>query len=148
MRSAPAVLYPLDSGRMGAWVLTAFALTSLAFVLVCVWLQDAGWFAFLTLSASLPCLWLSLRAQVEVRAQSAKPRHLSWDGDSWWLAEGAATHLPGRIRVVMDLQAVLLLEFSSPSSPPGPSAQWLWVQRRVNPAGWADLRRAVYCLAP
>ena len=146
MRSAPAVHYPLDPGRLGARIQTLLGLTSLAFVVVCVWLQDSAWFAFLALSACLPGLWLSWRAQAEVRIPG-KPRHLSWDGDSWWWSCGDM-HLPGRVRVVMDLQAALLLEFSSPSSSPGPSVQWLWVQRRVNPAGWTDLRRAVYCLAP
>jgi len=68
--------------------------------------------------------------------------HLAWDGAGWTWEAGAAPATAGRLRVSVDLQRVLLVQWRGD----GP-AHWLWLERAGAPERWADLRRAVYSRA-
>lgn len=107
-------------------------------------LQPRGWHVFDMAFLSLAVFFLGWRS---LSLQQEGGSHLSWDGQLWCLMD-VNQYLAGRVLVMWDLQAVLLLRFDPPSSEPGPSARWLWVERRTAPAMWADLRRAVYSNAP
>jgi hypothetical protein len=67
---------------------------------------------------------------------------LAWDGEAWaWTASRDPE--PGTLQAVLDLQDVLLLRWHAASG----VQRWLWAERRVQPATWDDLRRAVYSRA-
>lgn len=66
---------------------------------------------------------------------------LSWDGRQWrWTG---APQGVGRVRVCLDLQGLLLLQWRADSA----STAWLWLEARCSPGRWSDLRRAVYSRA-
>ena len=63
---------------------------------------------------------------------------LAWDGATWrWASAGRSAS--GRVAVRLDLQHSLLIRFDAP-----PVRQWLWLERKLQPGSWDDLRRAVY----
>ncbi|MEK9802187.1 MAG: hypothetical protein VW475_02130 [Curvibacter sp.] len=64
---------------------------------------------------------------------------LAWDGQTWRWPSGQAAQ-PGAVRVRLDLQQALLLEFR----PARGRGVWLWLERRLAPLHWDDLRRAVH----
>jgi hypothetical protein len=67
---------------------------------------------------------------------------IAWDGGSWTWTRTAHPE-SGEPEVVVDLQSVLLLRWSGEAG----RRHWLWAERRMKPATWADLRRAVYSRA-
>jgi toxin CptA len=68
---------------------------------------------------------------------------LQWDGQSWWW-DAAGTRVSGELKPRLDLQSVLLLDFSAHTG----SRKWLWLERRTAPSRWSALRRAVHAPAP
>jgi toxin CptA len=138
MHSAPSVTYPVGRSRWAA------ALLSLA------WLAGAAATLQWTLrhevsAARLAVAWLVLSAAGAVAAWRwrAQPRgSLAWDGAGWTWDASVAPAASGRLRVSVDLQRVLLVQWHGA----GP-AQWLWLERASAPERWADLRRAVYSRA-
>jgi hypothetical protein len=76
-----------------------------------------------------------------------QPRHwtLRWDGETWSLAFDADSRAPrvGNVSVSLDLEAALLLTFSSADGQRA-SHVWLPVTRSGQPAQWHALRCALY----
>jgi hypothetical protein len=104
-------------------------------------LAVAAWQPGWTLAAAmglllLPGVWLVL--------QSVPPREgqLFWDGADWHL-DGPQT-MQGRLTLVLDLQQVLLLRWTSPISEAPHATRWLWLEKSGDPVIWMDVRRAVY----
>ena len=67
---------------------------------------------------------------------------LAWDGQFWrWEGQGyQAGVAEQKLSVAVDFQSRLLLRLENPAH----AHLWLWVERRVLPERWLDLRRAVY----
>ena len=63
---------------------------------------------------------------------------LAWDGAVWRFESGSGRAFMGVLRVHMDGQSRLLVSLQ------GDRTLWLWLERRMQPERWADLRRAVY----
>lgn len=84
-------------------------------------------------------------------AGSAGGRRLRWDGADWWF--GRPGEIPdhmeiGRLRVMLDLSAFMLLSFKPLQAQARPRVQWIAVQRRGLDAHWHALRCAVYSAPP
>jgi toxin CptA len=67
---------------------------------------------------------------------------LQWDGQSWWWDSGG-TRVSGELKPRLDLQSVLLLDFSAHTG----FRKWLWLERQTAPSRWSALRRAVHAPA-
>ena len=67
---------------------------------------------------------------------------LAWDGQSWrWESMGYQAGVTEyQVVVAADFQNMVLLRLENPAN----ARLWLWVERRVSPERWLDLRRAVY----
>lgn len=61
---------------------------------------------------------------------------LHWDGQQWWLTQGALAQ-PGQPELVWDLDRACVLRWH------GRGSRWLWLARRREPAGWHALRVAL-----
>jgi hypothetical protein len=138
MHSAPSVTYPVGQSRWGACLL------------VLVWLAGVAATLQWTLGhqvapGRLAAAWFVLLAAGGVSAWKwwAAPRGLlSWDGAGWTLDAAVAPAAPGDLRVGLDLQRLLLVQWRG-----GGRTQWLWLERSGSPEHWDDLRRAVYSRA-
>lgn len=146
MRAAPA--FRLTLRRFGVWRSAVWALTGLAWTSTGAWLLASGGpggAARLGLAAlAVLAAWgwgRSLARQL--------PARLRWDGQLWWLARQAAPEQSGRIAVMLDLGAWMLLRFRpTHDGGPRPRDQWLPAQRRGHEAEWHALRGTVYSLPP
>jgi toxin CptA len=98
--------------------------------------QGPGFWHFIALSGTLGVVaWAMLdwlRAPVGA---------LSWESGHWrWNGLNPGT---GQLRVCLDLQALLLLQWRADDA----STAWVWLERSRSPERWSDLRRAVYSRA-
>ena len=93
----------------------------------------AGW-------AGAALLWLACTATALWFVASLPEGALAWDGAAWCFEAGGRPAAGGTLRVHMDAQSYLLVSLQGS----GRSVQWLWLERRMQPGRWADLRRAVY----
>ncbi len=137
MHAAPSVTYPVGRSRLGGWLLLACWAVGAAVSLLWAWQAAApGWRQGLGLVASAACGWLALRWW-----RAAPAGELSWDGAQWaWSGPGDSG--AGQLRVVIDLQGLLLLRWEGCAG-----VHWLWLERSAAPQRWGDLRRAVYSRA-
>jgi toxin CptA len=140
MHSAPTVSFPVgrsrDAGRLllGLWAMGA-ASAGLAIFQLDAMGARAALLALSVLCTGGACWWLG---------QRTAPGDLRFDGQHWSLS-GQRRALPaGRAQVGLDLQFLMLVLLVAPEGP----GQWLWLERRANPARWPALRRAVYSRAP
>lgn len=138
MHDAPAVSYP--AGRSFVAGATMF----LAWAAGC-----AGLVAWRVQAQATPVAFAAAAAVLMAggifawRAWLRSPRGmLSWDGLGWTWA-GASAAQPGAPEVALDAQRLMLLRWRGGAG----AAQWLWLERRAQPARWDDLRRAVYSRA-
>ena len=65
---------------------------------------------------------------------------LAWDGQVWTLQCAAQTQLCGSLTVDLDLQRRMAVRLVATDG----STRWLWLERKLEPLRWGDLRRAVY----
>jgi toxin CptA len=158
MRNAPSVSYPV--GRSFLRTLLHVA------ALVLIWLVCGAW-ALLARAddpqRGLVGLVGLLVSAVLVWALRRPARgRLRWDGQDWFWSDTArpsADERRGRIRVRLDWQSGMLLEFrpGSPSSAQRPEdsssqeeslwlrpSRWLWVEQDQAPLYWNALRRAAW----
>ncbi len=85
-------------------------------------------------------LWLACAGTALRFAARLPEGELAWDGASWHFEAPGCTVAGGALRVHMDGQSRLLVSLQGN----GGRIQWLWLERRMQPERWADLRRAVY----
>ena len=137
MHSAPSVTYPVGRSRWGASLLALAWLAGVTATLQWTLHHEVA-------SVRLAAAWLVLLATGAAAAWKwrAAPRgSLAWDGAGWtW--DGLAAAATGSVRVSVDLQRVLLVQWRGAGQ-----AQWLWLERASSPERWDDLRRAVYSRA-
>jgi hypothetical protein len=69
------------------------------------------------------------------------PLVLRWDGATWFCDE-----VPGEARVMLDLDAWLLLRFEP--APNGLPRRWIAAARSASDGPWASLRSALYSRRP
>ncbi|KAB2905214.1 MAG: hypothetical protein F9K35_01995 [Burkholderiaceae bacterium] len=134
---APFVRFGAGRSRRPWWAVGALA--------ACSALALAGW---ATGGASKPpfqlaaaaALWLAC-VTVALHFTARLPQgDLVWDGGLWRF-EGAGTRdAAGVLRVHMDGQSHLLLSLREATG----TVRWFWLERRMQPERWDDLRRAVY----
>jgi hypothetical protein len=136
MHKAPAVRYPLGPSRFLAWLLAIFWFGGAAVFSLGALVQPSGdgirvlgWI-FPPLSAVLAWHWWRARVAGE----------LHWDGQQWLYSTGSLTQ-PGTLRVQIDLQTYLWIEWRTLGTG---KVEWLWVERDRLPVVWQDFRRAVF----
>lgn len=130
--------------RFGAWRCASALAGALATAVACAWLVQSVE-AELSAAVVTACAGLVLTA---VLARPVAAFSLRWDTRSWHLGpESSRGEEPeaGRVRVVLDLGAWLLLRFSADSSR---RVTWLPVQRAGHEADWPALRRTVHGARP
>ncbi|MCZ8254075.1 MAG: hypothetical protein O9327_00155, partial [Polaromonas sp.] len=137
--NAPPVIYPLGRSRFLGVLLLGLWLCGLLATLL--WhVQGAGRFdwRFMLIAGSV----LGAGVVAGIGWQNAPAGRLAWDGQVWrWESPGyEAGAVDYELCVLADFQHVLLLRLESP----GRARLWLWVERRVMPERWLDLRRAAY----
>ncbi|WP_427915290.1 hypothetical protein ACPWT1_10405 [Ramlibacter sp. MMS24-I3-19] len=112
----------------------ATALVSVAWVAA----GASGWRAWLVAS-----LVLALGVVAAFTWWRTPEGALAWDGSRWtWAPAGVSIAREGSLRVVLDLQGLLLVRWSAPGA-----MQWLWLQPQGTRSHWDALRRAVYSRA-
>ena len=135
MHSAPSVSYPV--GRALFAGLLALVLWTAGAAVTWLWLRDSdasGW------RHAAGAILLALIGGWSLLAWLRSPRgELQWDGAGWTAPQEASA---GSLRVVLDLQQVMLVRWLPPQS-----GQWIWLERRRSPQRWLDVRRAVYSRA-
>ncbi|MGA0572532.1 hypothetical protein ACO2Q9_17595 [Variovorax sp. VNK109] len=77
---------------------------------------------------------------------------LRWDGEDWTLlgfTVAAKANALGRVSVILDFQHNLLLQLDLAGGRSGwcSRPRLVWLERRLAPPDWDDLRRAVYSRA-
>jgi hypothetical protein len=149
MHHAPSVSYP--AGRCALW----------GFILLAVALVMAGVFWRVWPSLAVPVRWacgagLLLWCVWAVHGAVRQPR--GWiryhapapaspvSGPAWaWLRSPGADPVPLHgLRVVVDLQDLLLIELAGGAAAP----RWAWLSASGAPADWLALRRALRFTAP
>ncbi len=111
-----------------------------AVTLMLVWHQinsGAGWRLMMEgafVAAATAACWTGCKKQAA--------GDLLWDGAGWHYkaADDLDTHPISHLRVVADLQRVLILQARLEAG----TQVWLWPDRASSPARWLDLRRAVH----
>ncbi len=135
MHHAPSVSYPV--GRPLFPGLLALVLWMADAAVTWAWLRESeapGW------RQATAAILLVLIGGWSLLAWLRSPiGELHWDGAGWTAPHEAGA---GSLRVVLDLQQVMLVRWLPPQS-----AQWLWLERRRSPQRWLDVRRAVYSRA-
>ena len=136
--NAPPVVYPLGRSRfLGGLLLGVWFAGMVSALLWCSGSQASSWrlglsgFSILAAGAAARAAW-----------QRMPTGQLAWDGQFWqW--EGAAGEgglAQGAVSVIMDIQHGLLLRLENQAG----TQAWLWLEKKILPARWLDLRRAVY----
>ena len=136
MRAAPQVLYPLGKPRLRHALLTLLLLATLSVMAAVAILQPGHRLWVLMGLLLLPAIGFSWRVGPPPGTR------LLWDGQCWHL-QGTGP-ISGQLQVVLDLQRVLLLRWSSSISDPDHAWTWLWIEQDADPVIWMDVRRAVY----
>jgi len=146
MRVAPAVQAPSRSA--GAWLHIQLALYALSAAVATWWVgaQLLGASAWLA-SGSLLCgLAAALAARLALPATAWR---LSWVGGSWRLQAPDREELVGRVAVMLDLGAWMLVRFAAqPAARYGRGAVWLPLSRNADATAWPALRVALYAPQP
>jgi hypothetical protein len=139
MRAAPAV--SVKGSDSGAWLWALRVLWLLSAAVAALWAIERADPASLSVAAlTVICLlWGAWRTM--------QPRRwtLRWDGETWSLAFDDHSSAPrvGNVKVSLDLEAALLLTFSSVDDQ-GACHVWLPMIRSGQPAQWHALRCALY----
>lgn len=137
---APAVRFGVKRSRALSWGGCALAAAGAAGLLL--WAASGAPKPIVGL-AGVALLWLGC-VSVALRFVACMPQgDLAWDGVSWRFEAGGCPSVTGALRVHMDGQSRLLVSLHGKGQPD----HWLWLERRMHPERWADLRRAVYSRA-
>jgi len=135
MHKAPAVDYPVGLSRyLNLAFFSVWFFVAGVYVVWWLLVDRTGWQHVLATVATLIAVALSIRAW-----RTSSIGKLQWDGQTWWWESGVF-HVSGEIRPRLDLQGLMLLEFSGHSR----ARHWLWLQQQAAPLRWSALRRAVY----
>ncbi len=143
MHNAPSVAYPVGRCAFQRWVFAVICVISGAVLVAWAWMQPLSWvwgLAVVTwciaVVTGLHACWRSMGT-------------LSWTGQVWcWhgSSEGSDDAL-GEVRVAIDVQGALLLEWTPLSADKPFATRWLWLGAENVPKLWQDLRRAVFATA-
>jgi len=106
-------------------------------LLWCIGSQPSGWrmalsgFSVLAAGAAARAAW-----------QRMPTGQLAWDGQFWhWQGTNDQGGLAEcALSVIVDIQHGLLLQLENQAG----MQAWLWLEKKIVPARWLDLRRAVY----
>lgn len=152
MHSAAAVSYPVGRSAMRtALYLAPVALGGLACLAWALMSVPEDFFPLPVLPVFLFWLMTSAWALSAVLRPAAGVLH--WNGRNWLWEDntdtqaGQSADQEGRIRVRLDWQSGLLLEFlplSARETGRLHRSTWLWLSRDADPASWDSLRRAVF----
>ncbi len=140
MHNAPSVTYPVGRCAFQRWVYVGVSVTSAGMLVAWAWMQSPDWvWGFAT---GVWCLAVVTGAHACWQGVST----LCWTGQDWCLyrASQDAINGLGEVRVVLDVQGALLLEWTPLSADKPFATQWLWLGAENAPKLWQDLRRAVF----
>ena len=139
-RHSPAVRYPLQRSRVLRWIWLWMVVV--AGVLLIAWIAfGAGHGSTWGWRAGMATVLWALCAGCGWQALQRQPAgSLSWNGRRWvWECETRSRELEGAPRIVLDMQDLLVLNFSGGSR--------FVLERTWAPQDWAQVRRAVYSSA-
>lgn len=151
MHGAAAVSYPVGRSAMRtAFYLAPVTLGGLACLAWALESAPEDFFPLPVLPVFLSWLMTSAWAASSVLRPAAGVLH--WNGRNWLWEDNAQGRQgkegqEGRIRVRLDWQSGLLLEFlplSAKESGRLHRSTWLWLSRGADSASWDGLRRAVF----
>ena len=138
---APAVLYP--AGRSAALAAGSGLLVLGGLLALGYWAVQGAWrHPWWVLWAAF-ATWLAAMVWALQFWRALPMGDLYWSGAHWELKSSYRTVTGVRLCVHADLQRFLLVRLESADQPPC----WLWLERRLRPERWNDLRRAVYSRA-
>jgi len=146
MHTAPPVRMSLVVD--GGWQAFSTLAAAIAAANCAAWLsQHARWPAAITAGAAIAAA-LVAAACVQARLHRVmRGGVLAWDSAQWsWAAHGE-TPCAGDARVMLDLDAWLLLRFE-PAAPRPARARWLVATRGMAGAAWPAWRAALYSRRP
>lgn len=136
--NAPPVIYPLGRSSLLGGLLLGCWFAGVCAVLL--WWQAEQLFDRRMALAAFFVLLAGLAARSSWRHL---PRgQLAWDGEAWrWESLGYQTGVAEhKMVVIADFQRRLLLRLENQAG----ARLWLWLEQKVMPERWMDLRRAVY----
>jgi toxin CptA len=137
MHGAPSVSHPVGRSSMGACVVGAVWLAAAAAILA--WSRAGASGPRLLIAAALTALLGGLAASWWREPQGT----LAWDGERWtWCTSESPLGQQGTLSVIVDLQRLLLVRWTSPGG-----QHWFWLQPAASRDRWVALRRAVYSRA-
>lgn len=153
MHSAPSVTYPVGRSRFEGVLLAVLWGLGLLAGGIFWWDSHQGWRAVLLTMLSL--IGGAVAVLTWLRSASGL---LRWDGAEWTLlastdeledARSPKALALEQVSVVLDFQRWLLVDVPRASGRGMRSAgpRLIWLERRLAPADWDDLRRAVYSRA-
>lgn len=134
--------------RYGVWRAAAVSMVASTTAAVAAWLVHSH---VMTLVWAVLCLLVSASVALLAHAWRLRPVSLRWDSQRWHLGPLTTTgHEPdaGRLVVVMDFGAWMLLRFLPDSATMLRPGVWLPVQRLGHEPAWHSLRCTVYCARP
>jgi hypothetical protein len=138
MHGAPSVSHPVGRSFVGGCIVGFLWACGTAATLAWAWTAASGWRLLLAGAFALVpgavATWAWWRQ---------RPGTLAWDGARWtWASAASPLGLQGTLSVVLDLQQVLLVQWSSEGE-----RRWFWLQPSPPGEQWVALRRAVYSRA-
>lgn len=139
-RHSPAVRYTLQRSRVLRWTWLLAAAAGCVVLLAWAWLGAGYGYAWGWRVGIAAVLWVMCTGCGWQALQRQPAGSLHWNGHLWvWQSETHALELQGAPRIVLDVQGLLVLSFSS-----GPR---FVLERTWAPQVWAEVRRAVYSSA-
>ena len=139
MHNAPSVSYPVGRCAFQGLVFVVLCMASGAFLVAWAWVQPMGWIWGLAVGCWLLATWWGGHACWHHRGT------LTWTGQVWCLhgQSDEAADARGEVRVSMDVQGALLLQWTPLPDMEPRARRWLWLGAENSPQLWQDLRRAV-----
>ncbi|HEY2255529.1 MAG TPA: hypothetical protein VGI11_07815 [Variovorax sp.] len=138
MHSAPSVNYPVGRSRGAGRLLgLVWAFGAAGLLVACLQAGSLGWRHGLL---GFAVLFAGAAASVGLR-RCTEPADLGFDGRRWSIS-GRGPLRSAKARVALDLQSLLLVRLDESDR-----RRWIWLDRRLAPARWPDVRRAMHSRA-
>ncbi len=143
MHNAPSVAYPVGRCAFQRWVFAVICVTSGAVLIAWAWMQPLSWVW------GLAVVTWCIAVVTGLHACRRSMGTLSWTGQvcCWHGSSEGSDDALGEVRVAIDVQGALLLEWTPLSADKPFATRWLWLGAENVPKLWQDLRRAVFATA-
>ena len=142
MHNAPSVTYPVGRCAFQRRVYAVLCVCSGAVLIAWAAMQPMGWMWGLAIAC-----WL-VACVLGGRACWCDLGQLTWTGQVWCLhgQTEATQDALGDVRVTIDVQGALLLQWVPLSNVEPRTTRWLWLGAENSPQLWQDVRRAVFAM--